>query len=218
MSQSTPDELRLFPNRRSRYVFIARGLTLVIASGLLAIYGLSQITRPSGTPFTGATRLPPAVAPESLVPVTTTLASRIQAEDVEVVSQDGLALLHLLRGTNVLDANGQPPTSVTVTARELPPHWDVALVGLAYEFGPNGTTLDPPASVTLSYDPTAYWPFAFQDVDCSQLHAAWVSGTGAPALPWLKVRMDLDAHTATAKIDHFGTLMLFCELHGFPIS
>jgi hypothetical protein len=218
VSQSTSDDLKLFPDRRSRYVFLARALTLVITSGVLAIYGLSQLARPAGTPVTAATPMPPAIASQSVLPVTATVASGILAEDVEVISQDGLALLSLPMGTTVLDANGQPPVSITVTAKELPSRWDIALVGLAYEFGPNGTTLDPPASLTLRYDPKAYWPFSFQDVDCSQLHTAWVSSTGAPAVPWLEVSVDLNGHSVTTKIDHFGTLMLFCEVQGLPIS
>ncbi len=61
--------------------------------------------------------------------------------DVQVISQDGLAVLTLPRGTKVLDAQGQPPMSVTVTTRELPVATDVSFVGLAYEFGPEGATL-----------------------------------------------------------------------------
>ena len=218
MSQSTSDDLKLFPNRRSKYVFIARGLTLVVTSGVLAIYGLSQLTKPTVTPVIASSSLPPALTSQSLPPGTTPLPTGILAEDVRVVSQDGLALLSLPKGTKVLDAYGQPPASITVTARELPMRSEIAIVGEAYEFGPNGTALDPPASLTLSYDPNAYWPFAFQDVNCSQFHIAGVSSSGAPVAPWLKVSVDLNVHSVTSKIDHFGTFMLFCEVFGPPIS
>jgi hypothetical protein len=202
VSQSRSRDLKLFPNRRSRLVFIARGLALTITSGILVIHGFGQLTRPVATTVTASSSLPPGIL----------------AEDVRVVSQDGLALLSLPKGTTVLDAHGQPAASITVTARDLPFRSEIAVVGMAYAFGPDGTILDPPASLTLSYDPKAYWPFAFQDVNCGQFHMAWVSSSGAPVVPWLEVSVDLNAHRVSTEVDHLGTFMLFCEVFGSPIS
>jgi hypothetical protein len=201
---SSSEGLNLFPTRKSRLVFIARGLALVIMSGALALYDLGQFAKPTVAPVTDSTSLP-----AGLLTLT---------EDVKVVSPDGLAILDLPTGTKVLDAQGQPPASITVTAKELPFRTDIAVVGLGYEFGPDGITLDPPVSLTVSYDPKAYWPFAFQDVNCGQFHMAWVSSSGAPVSPWLEVIADLNAHIVTTEIDHFGTVMLFCEVFGSPIS
>jgi hypothetical protein len=145
---------------------------------------------------------------------------------VVVLSEDGLATLKLSRGTQVLaerprqgDAEGQPlaPVSVRVMAMEVPLRADIAVVGLAYEFSPAGATLAPPASLTVRYNPHAYYPFAYQSVDCSQLHMAYFDEKG-PLAPWLDVKMDSEAHSVTAEIDHLGTLIIFCEVFGMPIS
>jgi hypothetical protein len=209
VSPSSSGDRQLLTNRRSRFVFVARVLTLLVTSGLLAVYGFGQLTRPVAKPVT---------APQPLLPSATALPTGILAADVQAVSLDGLALLDLPKGTEVLNAGGLAILSITITPRDTPMRSDIAVVGLAYELGPEGTTLEPPATLTFAYDPTAYWPFAFLDVNCDQLHMSWVSSSGAPVYPWLDVIADSKTHRVSTKIDHFGTIMLFCEVFGLPIS
>jgi hypothetical protein len=155
-----------------------------------------------------------------------------------VVSEDGLAVLELPRGTKVLDAQGQPVADISVTAGRLPLRTDAAWVGEAYEFGPEGATLDPPASLTISYDPWANYPFAYQDIDTGVVYLAYLDKNGPrrPALASEKgVQVGLssgfggavtpatggtggETPSVTAKIDHLGTLGLFCEVFSLPLS
>ena len=143
-------------------------------------------------------------------------------------------LSKLPTGTKVLDAQGQPLAALTVTAMMLPLRVDAAWVGVAYEFGPEGATLEPPASLTISYDPRANYPFAYQDIDTKLVYLAYV-GKNGPVRPALASAKGVQAGLAsfggpagsgtggetpsvTAKIDHLGSLGLFCEVFSIPLS
>src|SRR3972149_8708476 len=108
-------------DRREEYVFLARMAVLVVATGVLLAYGLSQAWQRLGGPSTPA----PAASP-ARPGLSVSLSGRLDAmgalaEDVQVVSDDGLAVLSLARGTKVLDAQGQPLAAISVTARIMPP-------------------------------------------------------------------------------------------------
>jgi len=211
------DEPEMLPDRRSKYIFLARMAVLVVATGVLLARGLSQalpgITGQS-TPAPSAT---PTLAPRPglSVPLTGRLdATGALAEDVEVVSEDGLAVLRLPRGTRVLDAQGQPPAAITVTATGLPGRMDAAWVGEAYEFSPEKVTLDPPAPLSISYDPNAYWPFRYQDVDTRQVYLTYYGEKG-PLRPAL-ASVEHPTPSVTASVGHLGTFILFCEVNSWP--
>ena len=223
-------------DRRGEYIFLARMAVLVVATVALLAYGLSQALPRLAGPST------PAPAP-TLAPspgLTVSLSGRLDAtgaltEGVQVVSEDGLAVLELPRGTKVLDAQGQPVADISITARRLPLRTDAAWVGEAYEFGPAGATVDPPAPLTISYDPRANYPFAYQDIDTSLVYLAYLGENGPmkPALAREKgVQVGLssgfggaaaagvDGGTASvpAKIDHLGAFVLYCEVFSLPLS
>ena len=136
----------MLPDRRSKYIFLARMSVLVVATGVLLAHGLSQaLPRMTGPSAPAPTATPP-LAPSPGLSVS--LSGRLDAagavtEDVEMISEDGLAVLKLPRGTKVLDAQGQPPAAITVTATGLPGRTDAAWVGEAYEFSSEQVTLDP---------------------------------------------------------------------------
>jgi len=80
----------------------------------------------------------------------------------------------------------------------LPPA-DCHIIGLAYDFGPEGATFDPPLSITLEYDP-ALCPegvaeenlvIAYYDVEMGK----WVD-LG-------HVVVDKETHRITAQVSHF---------------
>ncbi len=234
MSKSGEEQFRgLLSDRRSRYIFLARLCALVVMTGAVGAYGLRGEARPVATP-TPTSLLPVAVESPGRLDVTPTLtllssvtvdlsgnldARGVLTDEVQIVSEDGQAILQLSRGTKVLDALGQPlvPASIGVTAREPPLLGEIALVGLAYEFGPEGVTLTPPASLAVHYDPDAHYPFSYQDVDCSRLHMAYFAKKRWVA-PWLAASVDREANTVTAEIDHLGTFIIFCEVFQPPIS
>ncbi len=238
MRKSNQGDLMRSPDRRSKYIFLARMAVLVVATGALLAYGLSQAWQRLAGPSTPAPITMSALAPRPGVSVS--LSGRRDAtgaltEGVQVVSEDSLAVLELPRGTKVLDAQGQPVADISMTARRLPLRTDAAWVGEAYEFGPAGATVDPPASLTISYDPRANYPFAYQDIDTSLVYLAYL-GENGPMKPALASKeavqvglayafggaaaAGVDGGTASvpAKIDHLGAFILYCEVYTIPLS
>ena len=243
MRESNQDDFMRFPDRRSWYMFLARMAVLLVATGALLGYGLSQAlpgtTGPSGLSSMPAPAATPARTPgpelsvslsagpdatPALTPGPELSASPAPAatgaltQDVQVVSEDGLAVLSLARGTKVMDAQGQPLASITVTfADTLAASETFARVGDAYKFGPEGATLDPPASLTINYDPHASFPFTFVlDVEIGQVYLTYW-GKKEPIRPALAV-VDGETGSISAKIDHLGTMVLFCDVHYYPMS
>ncbi len=221
MGATGSQALTLFPDHRSRYLFVARVLVLVIATLALAAYGwnlaaesrdLSALT-PSSLSQQVSQALPDAGDLSTQLDSTGLLKA-----DAMAISDDGWALVRFSKGTQMLDAAGQPLRSITVSTKDLPLRTDVAVVGRGYAFGPEATRLDPPAALTIEFNPKAYYPFSYQNVDCTQMHIARVNSEGAPMAPWLKVNLDQSAHLVTASIDRLGTFMLFCDVLGTPIS
>ncbi len=221
VKQPDSEYSRLFPDRTSRVAFIIRVVALMAMSGVLAAFGLmgnvaprTSVTSPP-RPRDSAASLQPS---EFLVKLD---ASGRLSEDAVAISDDGLALLRLSQGSKVLDAQQQPLTSIRVMAKELPLRNDIGLIGTGYEFGPAGATMNPPASLTFTFDPQAFYPFRYQDIDCSRIHMAYYLGDRSSPpwrVPWLDVSLDLTTHSATTKVDHLGTFILFCEVLREPQS
>ena len=76
-------------------------------------------------------------------------------ETIDVTSRDGKVRLCLDEGTVVLDTEGNCLEEVTVGRVLEPPavreKWHV--IGIAYDFGPDGATFDPSVGLTIFYDP-----------------------------------------------------------------
>jgi hypothetical protein len=220
MSISRMDETKLFPHRKSRIIFIARVVALLLMSGAVAAYGLKQLA-PAPAAATASTSPRRANSSESGEFSIQVDAAGLLTENALVTSDDGLASLRIPKGTKALDAGGQPLTRVTVTTTEIPLRNEIGLIGLGYTFGPEGATLNPPVRLTLTFDPTAYYPFTYQDIDCNHLHMAYYTDnqSGPPwRVPWLVVDLDAQTHSATTRIDHLSTMILFCEVFNVPVS
>jgi len=206
-------------DRRGELIFLARMAVLVVATGVLLAYGLSQAWQrlagpsPSAPAASQATAARPGLGVSLAGTLDTTGAL---TEDVQVVSENGLAVLSLARGTRVLNAQGQPLADIFVTARRLPLRIDAAWVGESYEFGPSGATLDPPASLAISYDPAATYPFTYQDIDTRLVYLAYL-GKNGPIRP-AQASVDGKAGSVSAKIDHLGAFVLYCEVYIIPLS
>jgi hypothetical protein len=75
--------------------------------------------------------------------------------DVNTLSEDGKASIHIPSGTIGLDKNLQALTYLTikkVTPAPDPPE-GFTIIGDVYDFGPSGATFDPPITIDLTYDP-----------------------------------------------------------------
>jgi hypothetical protein len=162
----------------------------------------------------------PTLTPALVPPVSVELEGKVDdagilLEEVEVISGDGVATLHLAKGTKVLDAGDRALDSITVTAR-LPEaaSYKWHLSDLAYDFSPGDTRFDPLARLTISYDPSLIIPEAegysalmgyFDEAESS-----WT---------WLEVTADIDVHCVTAEVDHLGTFIVAFEIwYELPVS
>ncbi len=232
MGKPEQDSFEGRPPRRSKYVSLASMSVLVVIIGMLLTFALPRVL-PEGT-RPAATSAPMATPAETLttfplplldIPTPTpTPAPRVYqlalsaggslSEDVQVISEDGLAVLSLARGTKVMDAQRQPLSSITVTARRLPLRTDAGWVGLAYEFGPAGATVEPPAPLAIRYDPRAYYPFQITDsyganvVDTRQVFLSYLGDNG-PIRPALAT-VSRQAASAAARISRLVTFVLYC--------
>ena len=215
-----------FEGRRARgnkYVSLASMSVLVVIIGMLLTFALPRVL-PEGTKPDGALTPTPLLEPDIPTP-TPTPAPRVYQLAMgtrgslgqDIRSEDDLAVLSLARGTKVLDAQGQPLSSVTVTVRRLTLRTDIGYVGSAYEFGPQGATLDPPASLTITYNPRANYPFQMETVDPSRVYLTYLGEDGSTIGPSL-ASVDRGTASVTTNIDRMGTFVLYCIFLRSPYS
>ena len=84
-----------------------------------------------------------------------------------------------------------------------PPPEDRSIIGLAYDFGPDGATFDPSITLTRSYDPNDI-PEGVAEED---LVLAWYDEA---ADKWVELdcAVDTENNTITASIEHFTTFAI----------
>ena len=84
-----------------------------------------------------------------------------------------------------------------------PPPKDASIIGLAYDFGSDEATFDPPVTLTRSYDPNGI-P---EGVAEEGLGLAWYDGAGDK---WVELDcvVDTENNTITASIEHFTTFAI----------
>ncbi|MDD5509778.1 MAG: nitrophenyl compound nitroreductase subunit ArsF family protein [Dehalococcoidales bacterium] len=89
---------------------------------------------------------------ESEIPVD---SGRKILSDSEVISADGSITLSVDKGTSILDSGQNPVQSIQVIIGLDPPAApeNTVIIGPAYDFLPEGITIDPPIRLTLSYNP-----------------------------------------------------------------
>ena len=124
----------------------------------------------------------------------------IMTQSVTAESEDGVCRLTIDSGTEALDKEGNPLSQVTVVPVPEPPSLpgDTRVVGLTYDFGPDGATFVPPITLELGYDPAAIpdgvaeenLDIAYYDEDI----AKWVE---------LESTVDTATKTVTAFTSHF---------------
>ncbi|MBA7638145.1 hypothetical protein ES703_45798 [subsurface metagenome] len=104
------------------------------------------------------------------------------------------------KGTIALDKDKKPLGTLTATIREdpPPPPADNNIVGLVYDFGPNGATFDPPIVFTWDYDPASLEEGAIEE---DLVLAYYDESTGE----WVELDcvVDTETNTITASVSHF---------------
>ncbi|MBA7598743.1 MAG: tandem-95 repeat protein [Calditrichaeota bacterium] len=99
------------------------------------------------------------------------------------------------------------------TYNEVPPGAP-ELAGILYFFGPSGTTFDPPATITVPYDPLRL-PDGFDPMDLVLLIYSEIDGTWAEALNNV---VDTDAQTVSGQTYHFSGFAAGLPLNKAPHS
>ncbi len=90
---------------------------------------------------------------------------------------------------------------------------DASIIGLAYDFGPDGVIFDPPITLTWSYDPNDI----SEDVAEENLVLAWYDEAGDK---WVELDCVVDTrnNTITASIEHFTTFAIIGMVTSAPES
>jgi len=120
--------------------------------------------------------------------------------DVSIESGDGNVELDIPEGTIGLSEQGRRLVSIEVQEMEDPPDppAESEVIGLVYDFGPDGATFDPAITLTFHYDPDELPEGASEG---NLTLAVWDDDSGT----WLTLEttVDPETNTLTAKISHF---------------
>jgi len=123
-------------------------------------------------------------------------------ETIEATSEDGNMTLTIEEGTIALDEDGDPLSTLTLDVDVSPPDppEDAHIIGLAYDFGPDGATFDPPITMTYTLD----LDDLPEGVDPENLVIAYWDGD-----EWVELDSDVDVENNTitieAEVEHFTT-------------
>ncbi len=124
---------------------------------------------------------------------------------IEATSEDGNLTITIPKDTIALGKDGNRLDSLETAVDESPPDppEDAHIIGLAYDFGPDGATFDPAITLEWSYDPDALpervaeedLVVAYYDEDAGE----WVE---------LDCVVDTENDTITASVEHFTTFAI----------
>lgn len=122
-------------------------------------------------------------------------------ETVIASSVDNLVVLTIDEGVIGLTAEGEPLTEITIAEMTNPPEppTESNIIGLTYDFGPDGATFEPPITVTFTYDPLDL----LEDVNEEDLIIAYYDTATSSWVTLEDIVVDTVNNTITAKISHF---------------
>jgi len=131
-------------------------------------------------------------------------------KDVNIKSEDNNVELTIEEGTIGLTEQGRRILSIEVQEMEDPPDppAESEVIGLVYDFGPDGATFDPPITLTFHYDPDELPEGASEG---NLVLAVWDEDSGT----WLmfETTVDPETNTLTAKISHFTPFTIIASTH-----
>jgi len=133
---------------------------------------------------------------------------------VDITSEDGALNLVTQKGTFVLDEEGEPLARLEFMVDETPPlpPPEANMVGLPYNFEPDGATFNPPITVTWSYDQSDV-PLEVAEEDLVVAYYNEYAGEWVVSLS----EVDTINNTITASVSHFTTFAIIAYA-GIPPS
>ncbi len=122
-------------------------------------------------------------------------------EPATALSEDGLCTFTIPEGTVGLTAELEPLTEINILEMDdpPPPPEDAHVIGLTYDFGPDGVIFDPPITLIFSYDPADI----LEGVAEEDLVIAWYDEAAGE---WVELEgcvVDPETNTITAPVSHF---------------
>jgi len=126
-------------------------------------------------------------------------------QTIRGTSPDGNLSVTIPKYTVALDSDGKRLSDLDVTIND-EPHAPLAgtnIIGLPYDFKPNGATFTPPITLTWTYDPDDL-PASVLEDDLTL--AFYDDGTGE----WVELEctVDTETNTITASVSHFTTFAI----------
>ena len=128
----------------------------------------------------------------------------VVASTVTATSADGNLMVTIPAGTTALTRFGIPLTSMSSNPVTPPsPPAGASVIGLAYDFGSDGATFEPPIEFEFTYDPAALPA----DVDEADLVIAYYDEATSS---WVTLTSTVDTvtNTITAQVSHFTTFTI----------
>jgi len=139
-------------------------------------------------------------------------------EQVTVSSVDNNIQLTVDQGTTGKLANGQPLSQLIIMTMSYPPNppENSSIIGLTYDFRPEGATFDELVTITFTYNPDNIPP----GVNEEDLSIAFYDYTSGEWITLQNITVDPLTHTITGQTNHFTpfTVLAFTEPANFAVS
>jgi len=134
-------------------------------------------------------------------------------ETFEATSPDGMLTINIPKGTIALDKDGKRLKSLEAVVDESPPDppEDANIIGLAYDFGPDGATFEPPMTLTRRYDPDAL-PERVAEEDLVLAYYDEEAGK------WIEIdcAVNTENNVIAASVSHFTTFAIIGAITPAP--
>ncbi len=137
---------------------------------------------------------------EADVTVLVNLAGDLAADEPVEPDEGGTVTTDIGVSIEIPGGSLDETVNIQIGTYEVLPPGAPQLMGTLYFFGPSGTTFDPPATITVPYDPDLL-PEGFDPADLVLLIYSEIDGTWEEAL---SSTVDTDAQTVTGLTDHFS--------------
>jgi hypothetical protein len=139
-------------------------------------------------------------------------------QQVTASSSDNKVQLTIDQGTTGLTATGKPLSQLIIFTLNFPPNppEQSSIIGLTYDFRPDGATFDQPVTITFTYNPNSI-PAGVNEEDLSIAFYDDINGE------WVvleNITIDPLTHTITGQTTHFTpfTVLAFTEPASFTVS